>query len=384
MEKETTTKTKAPKKSKKRMLVVLLFIAVVAIGIYISYRGSYLETLEIGEEYLNVLKQNVVYQYATMLVNFVILFLFIYITNRFIKRGLKSFFLEEKKELPKLPNKSIALIGAVIISILSSKLIAQKIMLFINTAWFGVNDPVFGMDIGYYFFKQPFIAFCIQYFIILMILLTIYVAIYYIIVFNKYFDGINAQTLKTSTFLKHIMVNVMLIVIAIAMLIILNAQGIGTDTFLSLNDQNETKIVGAGITDTTIKLWGYRIFALVLVITVYRAIHAFKEKNTKKVILSILIVPIYLVVLFIIMTIFQLVFINSNELDKQKWYIEKNIQYTKKAYNIEIEEKPISTTGTITKEETNANENVIDNIPVVSSDIIYKTLSNLQTSTGYY
>ena len=373
-----------PKHSKKRMLIVLLFIIIIAIGIYISYRGSYLETLEIGEQYLDVLKQNLLYKYVVMAVNFIILFLFIYITNRFIKKGLKSFFAEEKKEMPKLPNKSIALIISAIISIFTSEIIAQKVMLFTNAAWFGVNDPVFNTDIGYYFFKQPFIEFCIGYFIIVMILLTAYVAIYYIIVFNKYFDGINAQTLKTNTFLKHIIVNAMLITIGIALFIILNAQGITTDGFLSLHDESETKIIGAGITDVTIKLWGYRILAIVIVISIYRAICAFKKKDTKKVFFAILAVPIYLVIMFLIMTIFQLVFINANELDKQKTYIENNIKYTKKAYNIEIEEKQLNATGTITKEEANTNKNVINNIPVISSDITYKTLSNLQTSTGYY
>ena len=385
MEKKSVEEKKVKKpKSKKRMFIVLLFVLIVAIGIYISYRGSYLETLEIGEEYLDVLKQNVVYQYGTMLVNFIILFLFIYITNRFIKKGLRSFFAEEKKEMPKLPNKSIALIGAVIISLFSSNMIAKKVMLFMNTAWFGVNDPVFNTDIGYYFFKQPFLEFCIGYFIVLMIALTIYVAIYYIVIFNKYFDGINAQTLKTNTFLKHILVNAMLIIVGIALWIVLSTQGIGTETFLTLNDEIETRIVGAGITDVTIKLWGYRILAVVLIVSAYRAIRAFKVKNTKKVVLSLLVVPIYLVAMFLVMTIFQLVFVNSNELDKQKSYIQENIQYTKQAYNIEIEEKQLDSTGTITLEEVENNENVIDNIPVISSDVTNKTLNSIQTSTGYY
>ena len=37
------------------------------------------------------------------------------------------------------------------------------------------------------------------------------------------------------------------------------------DKFLILKDEASTVIYGAGITDVTIKLWGYRIFALVIV-----------------------------------------------------------------------------------------------------------------------
>ena len=371
-------------KNKSRMLFVLLFIIIVAIGIYISYRGSYLETMEIGEQYLTVLKQNTVYLYSTMLINFLILFFMIFITNKFIKKGLKKFFEEEKKPMPKLPNKSIALIGAAIISIITSGIISKKLMLFINTAWFGINDPVYNIDIGYFFFKQPFLEFCLLYFIVIMIALTIYVAIYYIISFNKYFDGINAQTLKSNIFIKHLTAYIMIIVVLLSIFFILTTLKVGTEEFLTLNDKQETRIIGAGVTDVTVKLWGYRILAVVFIISAYKAIKEFKNKEIRKMIFNLMIVPIGLIILFLIMTLFKLIFINSSELDKQKEYIQQNIAYTKKAYNIEIEEKQINYNGTITYAEIKENENVISNIPVVSSDITYKTLSSLQTSTGYY
>ena len=85
-------------------------------------------------------KQNIKYKVGVALVNFVILYIATYITTRFIKRGLKKFFDDDKKEMPKLPNKSISLI--------SSNFITEKVMLAFNTAWFGVYDPIFNMDVG--------------------------------------------------------------------------------------------------------------------------------------------------------------------------------------------------------------------------------------------
>ena len=51
--------------------------------------------------------------------------------------------------------------------------------------------------------------------------------------------------------------------------------------------------------------------------------------------------------MFIVMVVFDLMFVNSNTLDKEKQYLEHNISYTKNAYNINIEEKSIENTGTI-------------------------------------
>ena len=99
------------------MILVIVFILIFAITSYIQVRGSYLEYLELGENYLDVFYTNLRYGYTIMAINFVILFFVIYMTNRGIKKGLKTFFDKEKKEMPKLLNKSISLVISIIVSI---------------------------------------------------------------------------------------------------------------------------------------------------------------------------------------------------------------------------------------------------------------------------
>ena len=84
------------------------------------------------------------------------------------------------------------------------------------------------------------------------------------------------------------------------------------------------------------------------------------------------------------MLVFDLVFVNSNELDKEKEYIAENIKNTKNAYHINIEENNLQNSGTITSEEVQKNNNVIHNIPIISQDAILKTLEDNQTETGYF
>lgn len=370
------------KKNRTRMILVLLFLLLFAGISYIELRGSYLEYLELGQNYTNIFYTNLTYRYGIMAVNFVILYFILYFTNRGIKKGLKPFFEKEKKEIPKLPNKSLALVISALVSFVTSSALMQKIMLIANGTSFGIQDPIFGLDIAYYMFQKPVIETLALYFVILFVGLSIYIALYYVIAFNRYFDGVDGKMLKESLFMKKLTRNALLIIIGIAILTVINTQNTMFGKILTV--KNDLEIVGAGMTETTIKLWGYVIFAFVIIIFAYRALKYFKKGNTGKVLKNLAVIPGYLVVLFIVMVVFDLAFVSTNELDKEKEYIAENIKNTKNAYNINIEEKNIENSGTITSEEVEENANVINNIPVISKDAVSKTLENSQTVTGHY
>lgn len=370
------------KKSKTRIILVLLFLLLFAGISYIELRGSYLEYLELGQNYTNIFYTNLTYRYGIMAVNFVILYFILYFTNRGIKKGLKPFFEKEKKEIPKLPNKSLALVISALVSFVTSSALMQKIMLIANGTSFGIQDPIFGLDIAYYMFQKPVIETLALYFVIFFVGLSIYIALYYVIAFNRYFDGVDGKMLKESLFMKKLTRNALLIIIGIAILTVINTQNTMFGKILTV--KNDLEIVGAGMTETTIKLWGYVIFAFVIIIFAYRALKYFKKGNTGKVLKNLAVIPGYLVVLFIVMVVFDLAFVSTNELDKEKEYIAENIKNTKNAYNINIEEKNIENSGTITSEEVEENANVINNIPVISKDAVSKTLENSQTVTGHY
>lgn len=380
---KTEEKAKKQKKIKRRTLFVLIVLAIFIIGSLIVYRADYLETLEIGEEYAKTFMQNVKYKLDIGIVNFIFVFTAVCITNGLIKKGLKEFFEQEKKEMPKLPNKSLALAIALITSVIVSNLFLQKVILFLNAGEFGIADPFYNMDVGFYIFRAPLIGQLLYYGVTLLIILTIYTVIYYIVTFNKYFDGIDGQTLKTNTFIKQLLFNVMLIIILISGIILFNMQNLVTGTFLTLNDRTDTSLIGAGTADE-IKLWGYRIFAIVLILAVFVAIKAFKKDNTKKVIKSLVAIPVYLVGLFVVLVSYNILFVKSSELDKQKEYIAKNIEFTKTAYDLKIEETELTNTGTITDKEAEENEDVITNIPIITEEIAKNNLLQTQTSTGYY
>lgn len=376
------------KKSKTRMGIVLLFIIIFAIGTFINIRGTYLQYKELGENYVQAFLTNLNYKYIIFGINFIVLYILIYFTNRGIKKGLKTFFDKENKPMPKLLNKSIAFVISIIVSTFMSNILMEKILLCTSNVSFGTTDPVFGFDISFYMFQKPLVETLLGYFVGIIVGLTIYMAIYYIIVFNKYFDGVDGKMLRNSLLIKKLLRNVTLVIICIALYTALNVTNITLSKMLTIkNETDQTQnieIIGAGYTDVTIQRWGYLIFAVVIVIASIRAIKAFKNNNTSKVLKNLIIIPGYLVAMFFVIIVFNLIFVNSNKLDKEKDYLSNNIKYTKNAYNIDIEEESLENSGTITQNEVNENAEVINNTRLVNQDVVLKTLDDNQTGTGYY
>ena len=376
------------KKSKVRMIIVLLFIAIFAIGSYINLRGTYLQYKELGENYIQAFETNLKCKYIIFGINFIVLYIIMYFTNRGIKKGLKPFFEKENKEMPKLLNKSISLVASVVISTLVSNTLMKQFLLCASNASFGINDPVFGFDIAFYMFQKPFIQTLLLYFIGIIIELTIYMAIYYVIVFNRYFDGVDGKMVRDSLLIKKILRNATIVVIAIALMNALNVTNISLNKMLTIKNDADSaeniEIIGASYTDVMIQRWGYLIFSFVIVFASIRAIKAFKKNNSAKVLKNLAIIPGYLVAMFLVIIVFNLIFVNSNVLDKEKDYIANNIKYTKAAYNIDIEETNLENSGTITQSEVVENADVINNTRLINQDVVLKTLDDSQTGTGYY
>ena len=370
------------------MIIVILFIAIFIIGSYISLRGTYLQYKELGENYIQAFETNLKCKYIIFGINFVVLYIIMYFTNIGIKKGLKPFFEKENKEMPKLLNKSIAFVTSVIVSTLVSNTLMKQFLLCASNASFGINDPVFGLDIAFYMFQKPFVQTILGYFAEILIGLTIYMAVYYVIVFNRFFDGVDGKMVRESLLVKKILRNAVMVVILIALINALNITNISLSKMLTIkNDVDSTEnieIIGASYTDVMVQRWGYLIFSFVIIFGAMRAIKAFKKNDTVKVLKNLAIIPGYLVVMFLVIIVFNLIFVNSNTLDKEKDYIADNIKYTKAAYNIDIEETNLENSGTITQNEVNENTDIINNTRLVNQDVVLKTLDDNQTGTGYY
>ena len=367
---------------KMRAIIVIAFIAIYALGTYVSLRGQYLEYVELGEQYVEKFFTDIKYKYSIMGITFVLLSIILYFTNRGIKKGLKPFFEQEKREVPKLPNKSITLIVAAIASVIVSNDLVDKVLLFVSNASFGKTDIIFNLDISYYMFIKPLVEALLSDFVKLMIALSAYMAGYYIIIFNFYFKAVDRELLRKSKLIKKLLRNAIIVSIGMALQNALNTQNIVTGKFLTLS--YGTELTGAGFIESTIQLWGYLILSVIIVIAVIISVKFFAQNKMKKIVYPVAVVPIYLVTLFLVMVGYDFIFVKSNEFDKERKYISENIKSTQEAYNIKVKETSIEYSGTIKEDEVEKNDDVIDNITIVNKELVKKSLKDTQTETGYY
>ncbi len=370
------------KLNKIKNILVIAFIAIYLICTYFTLRGEYLECLELGEQYVQNFWTNIKYKYSIMGISFVVISICMFITNIGIKKGLKPFFESENKVMPKLPNKSLIFVVAIISSIIFSNNIVEKVLLCASKVSFQKTDMIFNMDISYYMFTKPLIEIVIKYIMQFTILLSAYITAFYIIVFNLYFDGIDRTMLRKSKFIKSLLKNVIILVILAGVLTIFNTQNIVTEKFLTLND--EIELTGAGFVESTIKLWGYIIFAFVIIGAIISSVIFFQKNKNKKIMFTLLLIPGYLVVMFIVMVGTDFIFVKPNEFDKERKYIEENINSTREAYGINASEVNINYSGTISEEEINENKELLNNVPIVSQNMVKQSLEDTQTEAGYY
>ena len=365
-----------------RRILVTIFLIASAIIAYISFRGSYLEYKELGENYLQTFLTKEKYYYCVLIVNFILVYIIMYLTGRKIKKGLKIFFEQENKPIPRLPNKSIAIVTAIIESLIVVQKFTPNIILCISNTSFREADAVFGLDVSFFMFIEPLLKMAALYFIEICVGVIIYTFAYYVIVFNKYFDGIDKETIKQNTAMKTLYRNIRLIAVGLCGYILVCSMDIVFDNFLTTD--NGIKLAGAGLVDSTIKYWGYNILAIIILISIFRAVHDSKKGKQSKILKDIIVVPIYLVILFIVMLGFDLIFVNPNEFDKEREYIESNISTTKKAYGIDCETENLDYTGTITDEEVQKNQELINNTVIIDKQTVLENLNETQAGSGYY
>ena len=370
------------KKSNIRMILVIIFILIYGIFNYCNIRGEYLYYLELGSQYVEKYMQSLNYNIIISAINFVLLFIIFYIVTMFIKKGLKQFFIEEKIVMPKLPNKSLSLVISAILTIIVVPQMSSKIILLINATSFEMYDPIFGADIGYYIFNQPAIEMILQYIIFIGVILLFYVGIYYIAALNIYFNGVEIETLKKNIVIKLIITILMVITLAVAGIVFIKSSDVLFTNFLNLS--NDLSLVGAGAGDILLKVWGFRILSVIIIISVILIIMNIRKGNKKNALKSALIVPAYLIILFLLMVGYQFLFVDRNELNTEYDYIKHNIENTQNAYNIKVEENDLNYSGTVTYEEIQNNNLILSNIPVVDENTTLTTLNEYQSKQGYY
>ncbi|MEG0919140.1 MAG: UPF0182 family protein [Anaerovoracaceae bacterium] len=144
-------------------------------------------------------------------------------------------------------------------------------------------------------------------------------------------------------------------------------------------------VYGAGFTDVMITLWVYRILMALSVLGMIMVIVGIKRHKTK----LIAMVPIGMVIVFALGSgaafVTQNWIVSPNEIAKEGKYLERNIEYTQKAYGLDnVKIEPFAASNDLTSEDIKNNDATISNIRINDYLPAEKFYNQTQSIRQYY
>ena len=368
------------------MIILLIAVLVYAAYGYINLKIQYLEYKEIGDNFVDIFWTNLKIQAIIFIVTFVVTFIVFYITNIFIKRGIKNICERQDSKYVRTPNKSLAVVISLLLAVMFSTTSYQTVLEFLNATWFNISDPIFAKNISYYIFQRPFYIMLVERLTTLLIAVILYTLAYYIVAIGVLMsEGVDKNILKDSSFIGHNFINIILFLIVRAWGFALSVEGLLFSNFLQTEIGDKvTSLAGAGFISVNILRYAYMILPYLIIACILVACITLARRKIKKTVIILAIIPGYLVLTFIVTNFVNLFIVSPNELELERKYIEYNMEYTKKGYNIDIEEEQYNITTDVTQEVVNNNKETIKNTRILDYDSTLKVLNQYQTIKGYY
>ncbi len=383
------------------IIIIFIFFIVNSFSTIIDFITDYQWFQDLG--YTKSFLTRVFTQFKIGIPTFIILFGIIYFYLMYIK---KSYYKEFKINSPEKGEKGLNIafgLASALISLFASSIFAGNlwfnILQIINRTDFNVTDPIFNKDLSFYIFSLPLIKDIIDLVILVLLMLIILaIALYaFLFTFRKsskdpyenqnVFDmdgrpvgkGINnffnKEIIKNALFQIGILGSIVFVVIGINYII---------NTYELLYSPRGVAF-GASYTDVNVMLWVYRIMAVVAIVSAFIFLNGIREKSIKRAIIG----PLLLITISIIGNLgsglVQRFIVEPNEISKERKYLEYNIDFTQKAYGLNmVEEKEFPVDQDLTKEDLVENEDIINNIRINDYRPITQVYNQLQAMRLYY
>lgn len=275
----------------------------------------------------------------------------------------------------------ILLIGVVAIGFimgLSASVYWKEYLKYMNSVPFTdfPRDPIFNMEIGFYIFSLPFYKFLYGWLMSAFIIITIFSTVFHIL------NGgicIQDQKLDFSLFSRaHLS-------ILLAMIVLLLGIGYRLSAYELLFSEG-VSFFGAGYTADNAERVMYNICMIIsFIASALLLFNIFKRSFKLPIIVLATIIPVYFILGTVYPAIQQRFFVEPNELDMERVYIENNINFTRIAYDIErVNEKNFANDASLTYKDLIKNKNTINNIRLWDWRPLKQTYKQLQELKPYY
>lgn len=241
---------------------------------------------------------------------------------------------------------------------------------------FGISDPIFHHDLAFYFFTIPAIeaiyGLVVVWFLVgLGVAGWVYVSRHLLVyIFGT---GVRNRWLKIHVF------------VLLALVMVWVAVYFGLQSFQILYGKHGV-VVGAGYTAVMVRLFAYRVMVVLsLLQAALLVFYAFRVSVGIPIISLVVLGGATLLGVGVYPNMVQRYVVTPNEFEKEKIYIEHNIEFTRKAYGLdrfEVVSFPAKTA--LTSESLRDNASTIHNVSLWNAGPLKQTFSQLQEIRLYY
>lgn len=254
----------------------------------------------------------------------------------------------------------------------------EELLLLSNAQSFGVAEPIFGRDVGFYVFQLPVYEFFQGWLVTLLILTTLGLLPIY--------AGSNLlevqrgawRPLQSGGLRRHLAV-------LLGVLALVWAAGYALDVYRLLFSTRGVAY-GASYVDLRAGLWALRLQAAFALLTALALFYNVVRPNVR---LPLLTGALWLLSGFIVggalPSLLQRYVVEPNELSLETPYIEHNIAFTRAAFGLDrIESIPFGTVEDLSPEDLLENEDVLRNVRLWDYRPLQQTYQQLQGLRPYY
>ena len=366
----------------KRKITLTITVAVV-IGVILAFSfaafkfyGDFLEIKETGSQYVRVYMKNL---YANIIA-FGSAFLAALLITAVQFTVLRKILSAENANSVLNRNSFFVFVTFIISFVASFSLsdnIASSFLMSKNYTSFGISDPIFFNDIGYYVFTRPFIQLVFDWFLSIWFIVTVVIAVSYFMLYIRFGKTTVIDLLKNNKIVAHIAFNVIVYILLNSLHMWISAQEILFDEFAGLT--------GAGFVLTNIKLNYYRLVPVLAAVLIVLTIIFFKKKDLKKAGCTIASYFVIMLLVEIVSAATQMFYVSPNEVKVEETYITNNMKYTSKAYGIdEVLEADYEISNTADMNQMKSARSTIENIRITDINETLVATNQLQGLRNYY
>lgn len=263
-----------------------------------------------------------------------------------------------------------------------------QILVFFNRVPYGLRDPIFEKDLGFYLFQLPLYNQIISSLFGIILALVMLTVIFYglMFIFRKPTlyaakEDLNFRSSFMTKFLKLTVKQITVVGILGFGLLALQFYFMGFDILKS----SEGLIHGAGYTDIHVRLPVLRVQMVASLIAAGLIYYGYSKKKTKVALSGPVLIILIGVVGSLIGAGMQQFSVTPNELNREYSYIEHNIAFTQQAYGIDdIQKQDFTADNELSLRDIQNNPGTIDNIRIHDHRPTLETYNQIQAIRLYY